>query len=176
MTVSRHVWALAAALLLVSALGRVGIMAHVPVVWSPFPTVTILPVFWTLAATGEAAKLRWVCLWAVPMLIGPLLLLAWHPRLARAASGVPRRSVWGLGALTLLSGAAFWGGWDYGLKYQSRSYVIGLLALNLFLLITAWWLLVWAKRQPSPGRTLLAHAWVVGWLVWVALPWLGELP
>jgi len=176
MTVSGRVLTLVGILTCVGALGRVGIMAPMPRVWSPFPAATITPVFWTLAATREARNLHWLSLWAVPMMIGPLLLLTWYPRLAVGASEVPRRSWWGLGALTLLTVVAFWGGWDYGVKYQTRSYVVGLLALNAALLISAWALLLWAKRRPSPGRTLIAHAWVVGWLVWVALPWLGELP
>jgi hypothetical protein len=176
MTGTGRALALAATLVCISALGRIGIMAPMPRVWSPFPTLTIVPVFWALAATNEAPKLHWISLWAVPMLVGPLLLLAWHPRLVIGTSEVPRRSWWGLGALTLLTGVAFWGGWDYGLKYQSRSYVVGLLVLNVLLLLSAWGTLAWARRHPSPTRTLIAHGWVVGWLVWVALPWLGELP
>jgi hypothetical protein len=31
-------------------------------------------------------------------------------------------------------------------------------------------------KTASSARTLIAHTWVVAWLVWVALPWLGELP
>jgi hypothetical protein len=110
------------------------------------------------------------------MLIGPLLLLVWHPRLAIGAQTVPRRSWWGLGVLTILTGLVFRVGWGLGIRYQSARYVWCLLVLNIVLLGCAWWLLWRASRAQSFRRTLLAHTWVVGWLVWVAFPWLGELP
>jgi hypothetical protein len=176
MNVSRPAIALAAAIACISGLGVVGVMAGAPRVWSPLPAITIIPMFLALEVTGEPHELQWISLRALPMLIGPILLFAWHPRLVSGASGVPRRSWWGLSALTLLTAVAFWGGWDYGLQYQSRAYVLGVLALNLVLLVTAWALLAWTRKHPSPTRTLISHAWVVAWLVWVAFPWMGELP
>jgi hypothetical protein len=39
-----------------------------------------------------------------------------------------------------------------------------------------WSVFIWAKRQPSFGRNLLAHWLLFVWLGWYAFPYLGELP
>jgi hypothetical protein len=114
-----------------AVVGYVGSASGFPTVWSPLPLATTLPIFWFWEAVGEAQSLRWVVDYGIPMLMGPLLLLAWHPRLAVGADDVPRRSFLGLVLLSVLAAAHFVFGWNYGLKYQSQGYVRAVLVLNV---------------------------------------------
>jgi hypothetical protein len=75
-----------------------------------------------------------------------------------------------------LTAAHFVLGWDYGIEYQGKVYVITLLVLNIAALIATWAALWRARRRRTFQTTLTAHALVVAWLVWIAFPWLGELP
>jgi uncharacterized membrane protein YtjA (UPF0391 family) len=156
--------------------GCAGSAAGVPRIASPLPFVTTLPmsVFW--AAVREAPELRWVLEFVVPALIGPALLFAWHPKLLKRAENVPRRSLIGLPMLSALTIMWFLSGWQYGLKYQTRAYVISVALFNAAALMVAWGLLAFARKRRSFKTTLLMHSFVVAWLVWIAFPWLGELP
>jgi hypothetical protein len=156
--------------------GYIGSASGVPTVRSPLPLATTLPIFWFWVAVDEAPQLRWVIDYAIPMSVGPLLLLAWHPCLTVGADFVPRRSLVGLLVLSALAVAHFVFGWDYGMKYQGKVYVTALLVLNVAALITTWAALLRARRWRKFRSTLIAHALIVAWLVWIAFPWLGELP
>lgn len=87
----------------------------------------------------------------------------------------PRRSIWGLIVLTLLAAAHFAMRWGDGVTYQGSAHTIALLSLNVVVLVVGWGMLWRALRRRSFRETLAAHAVVVGWLVWIAFPWLGEL-
>jgi len=164
------------ALVIVAVAGLVGSASGVPTVLSPLPAATTLPMFGFLIAVREAASLRWVVQYAVPTVVGPCLLLAWNPSLLKAAAKVPRRSIVGLAVLSGLTVAAFAYGWAFGVKYQGHRYTFVLCVLNAAALMIAWSLLWLARRRDHFVTTLAAHAFVVAWLVWIAFPWLGELP
>jgi hypothetical protein len=136
----------------------------------------VIPIFWAIRFTGQGQGLDWVWEHAVPGVVGPALLLAWNPRFLTGAAGYPRRSTVALALLSMLSVAWFWSGWSLGTRYESASYVHGVCGLNIVVLAFAWVFALRARRSPSSRSTLLAHWTVVFWLVWVAFPWLGELP
>jgi hypothetical protein len=156
--------------------GLVSSVSGAPIVRPPLPLATTLPVLGFWVAVGEDPNLRWVVEYAIPMLAGPLFLLAWHPRLAVGADYVPRRSLVGLLLLSVLAAAHFANGWSYGMRYQGSSYVIALLCLNLAVLTASWAALCHARRRRTFSAALTTHALVVAWLVSIAFPWLGDLP
>jgi uncharacterized RDD family membrane protein YckC len=94
----------------------------------------------------EARALRWVIEYAIPAVVGPLLLLAWHPRLLAGADEVPRRSSVGLVLISILTVADLAFGWQYGLKYQGKSYTMALVLLNAVAMSVAW-VLLWVARK-----------------------------
>ena len=143
---------------------------------SPLPLATTLPIFWFWMGVHEARALRWVIEYAIPAVVGPLLLLAWHPRLLAGADEVPRRSSVGLVLISILTVADLAFGWQYGLKYQGKPYTMALVLLNAVAMSVAWVLLWVARKRRTFWSTLVSHAFVAGWLVWIAFPWLGELP
>ena len=165
-----------AAALLVAIAGYIGSASGFPTVRSPLPLATTLPIFWFWMAVHEASSLRWIIEYAIPALVGPFLLLAWHPRLLNGVGHVPRRSVIGLLLLSLLTFIDFVLGWKYGIKYQGKEYTTALLVLNVTAIGTAWVLVGYARKRAEFVPTLAAHTFVTAWLVWVAFPWLGELP
>jgi len=89
---------------------------------------------------------------------------------------VPKRSLWFAGASIALSIANLFVGWDYGLRYQSSSYVHAVAALSVILWLLLIVLSTWAVRKPTTGRNLLFHVVLFSWLGWYAFPYLGELP
>jgi hypothetical protein len=165
----------AAAIAVLAAAGRFSISEGVPAAWAPLPLAVVIPVFGALSATCEAVSLRWIPQ-AVPALVGPVLFFAWHPRLVTGTSLIPRRTIIGLAVLSLLAVAHFVLGWNFGLRYQGQSYVVGVACANVAAIAACWFLVIYARRRSSFEATLLAHASVALWLTWIAFPWLGELP
>jgi hypothetical protein len=164
------------AVLILAVAGYVGSASGVPTVRSPLPLATTLPIFWFWMGVHEARALRWVIEYAIPAVVGPLLLLAWHPRLLAGADEVPRRSPVGLVLISILTVADLAFGWQYGVKYQGKPYTMALVLLNAVAMGVAWVLLWVARKRQTFWSTLVSHAFVAGWLVWIAFPWLGELP
>jgi hypothetical protein len=110
------------------------------------------------------------------MLVGPVLLIGWYPRLISGAARVPTRSIVGLVLLSVFTIVDFILGWHYGVTYQGTAYTMVLLFLNAVALTLGWTLLWSARTRQQFRRTLAAHTFIVVWLVWIAFPWLGELP
>jgi hypothetical protein len=164
-----------AAVAALAAAGRFSISEGVPAAWAPLPLAVMIPVFWAMSATGEALSLRWLPQ-AIPSLVGPVLFIAWYPQLLTGASQVPRRTLIGLVVLSALTAIHFVLGWDFGLKYDGRSYVVAVTCANVAAIAACWGFVIYARRRPSFEATLLAHAFVALWLAWIAFPWLGELP
>src|SRR5689334_24775063 len=113
----------------------------------------------------EAAALRWVIEYAIPAMVGPLLFLAWHPRLLAGADEVPRRSLVGLALISILTVYDLAFGWQDGLKYQGKPYTVALVFLNAVAMVVAWVLLWIAQKRRAFWTTLVSHAFVAGWLV-----------
>ena len=164
------------AVLVLAVAGYIGAASGVPRVRSPLPLATTLPIFWFWMGVHEAAELRWVIEYAIPALMGPLLLLTWHPRLLTGADAVPKRSVVALAVMSILTVAHLAFGWKYGVKYQGKEYTIAVVLLNAVAMGVAWVLLAVARTRQTFASTLVSHAFVAGWIVWIAFPWLGELP
>jgi len=164
------------AVLVLAVAGYLGSAGEVPTVRSPLPLATTLPTFWFWMGVHEARELRWVVEYVIPTVVGPLLLLAWHPRLLAGADEVPRLSPIGLVLISILTVADLTFGWQYGVKYQGKPYTVALVLLNAVAMGVAWVLLWFARKRRTFWSTLVSHAFVAGWLVWIAFPWLGELP
>jgi hypothetical protein len=126
--------------------------------------------------SGGANAIQRLMLHIVPALIGPGLLLLWHPRLLAGASRVHRRSFVGLCLISALTAVWFFqgNGWLLGVTWQGARYVWIVFALNVALLALAWALLIVAHRRRAFVHSLMFHSLVVAWLVWVAFPWLGD--
>src|SRR5712671_2351199 len=135
------------AVLVLAVAGYVGSASGVPRVRSPLPLATTLPIFWFWIGVHEATGLRWVVEYAIPAVIGPLLLLTWHPRLLTGTDEVPKRSAVGLAAISILTVADLAFGWKYGVKYQGKEYTIALMLLNTVAMGVAWVLLTAARRR-----------------------------
>ena len=88
---------------------------------------------------------------------------------------MPKRSLIGFGLLSLLAAFDFWYECGRAIQYHGRSFALGTLSAIVVMIGVGWVLLLRARRLKTFGTTLSAHAWVVGWLVWQAYPWLGEL-
>ena len=141
--------------------------AGAPTIYCPLPTLTILPMFilsrWGL---GTAAVL-------VPV----VLYFAWFPGLLmRGYSRLPKRIVWLIAALSVLTVVDFSIEWKDGLEYQGSNYTMIVGIINVIWLGVLWWVAIRAWRRPSFKAILLAHWFLFAWLSWYAFPYLGELP
>jgi len=157
----------------VAAAGFAGVARGGPTVFSPLPAATIIPTFW-LAMHVAPQHARLVELF-VPALVGPLLLILWYPGLLAGTNQVPRRSLIGLTVLSFLAIVDFAFEWRHAFTYHTATYVHGVTAVNAVSIGFAWMLLYRAIRVRTFVATLIAHVWIVTWLVWLAFPWLGEL-
>ena len=169
-----RVW-LVTCVAVLSLVGVAGTLIGYPQPYAPLPGAIVTPLFVVMGVTGQGRGLDWMWQYVVPAAVGPVLLLGWHPRLARGACGYPRRSVVGLAILTGLSAWWFYIGWALGMKYEDALYVYAVCGVNGAALVVCW-ATAWAAARAASARwTLVSHWTVVLWLVWVAFPWLGEL-
>jgi hypothetical protein len=142
------------------------LLAGIPTLVCPFPFLTVIPPF-----ILSSVRLSWLAL-TVPT----LLFFSWNPGLLRGQTKVPKRSLFLLTVLTVLTGVWFVGSWHDGLEYQGRQFIYFTCVANV-----AWVTLLWAgfvggSRKPSFNTNLLAHFLLFAWLGWYAFPYLGELP
>ncbi len=105
----------------------------------------------------------------------PILFLVWCRSLFSGDPIVPRRSLWALAVLTVLSVWYFVIAWPYGLRHQGHAYTMFVLAANAAFLATIAALGVRARRQPSFAVSLAFHGLLFLWLAWYAFPSLGEV-
>ncbi|SRR6266498_3381641 len=113
---------------------------------------------------------------ALVFLVGPLLFWLWMPRLFRGSPQVPLRSLLLLLVVAALSFSSLADGWNYGARYQGVAFVHGILWINVLAVLVLGVLLFIGRRTPSFPTNLLAHWFLVAWLVTYAFPYLGELP
>jgi hypothetical protein len=137
---------------------------------------TVVPVLWAGRVLGGNVVGYWFMRYAMPELIGFALFVLWSPQLLRGSAAVPWRSRVGLVLLTVLDGAALAAGWAYGLRYQGLVHTTALVTLNCIAAILCWVAFVRAYRHATFPNSLLFHASTAVWIVWLAFPWLGELP
>lgn len=156
--------AAAASLIVPACLGL--LLSGTPTLLSPFPSLTVTAGF----LLGNQGGI-WIAL-----LLPALLFVAWNPALFRADPQCPTRSLILLTILTALTDLYFVESWRLGLEYQGPAFTVGSCVVNILALMLLWTAFIWAKRQPSFPRNLLAHWLLFVWLGWYAFPYLGELP
>jgi hypothetical protein len=141
-----------------------------PRIYAPLNLMVVMPAF--LIANLIECDYMYVAVAVVPF----LFCLWCYPILLRRNPMLPTRSIilavmtLFLSALTLVFGAR------YGVQYQSRTYVVGVVVINIVCWILLGVLAYIARRRPSLGRNLAFHAALFAWLAWCAFPYLGELP
>jgi hypothetical protein len=139
--------------------------AGTPTLYSPFPTLTVLPAF--LLPTG----MHWAA-----VLVPSVLFFGWNPHLFDGQMSLPKRTIAVVALLSALTPLAFFLEWTDGLNYQGLHHTVALLIANLLWLGLLWWSTVRAARRHSFAGNLLTHWILFAWLSWYAFPYLGELP
>lgn len=138
-----------------------------PTLYSPFPTLTILPALllskWHLEYMACLTPTTFFFLW------NPGLVFKSTPKL-------PRRTIALLAVLSALGVIDCLFEWNYGIQYHGRRHTLIIYAVEAFWLASLWWIVVWFRRKPSFAGNLIAHWLVFAWLGWYAFPYLGELP
>jgi hypothetical protein len=143
------------------------LIAGVPTIGCPFPTLTVAPGF-LLSNFG---------LWNASVAVPTLYFFLWNPGLLRGENRVPGRSYVLFIIRTLLTVAYFFMNWKWGLQYQGAQFTHVVCAVNavwialLALAFSRSW-----KQPLSFGYSLLLHWVLFAWLAWYAFPYLGELP
>ena len=132
-----------------------------PTVVTPYPALVPIAAF----AVGYPA-----------FLLPAILFWCWSPQLFKGGVSVPRRSAVPFGLLTALTPPYFIAGWEYGIRYDGRHYVVGAALMNLAVILLLWIRLFRARSHPSFHASFAFHGLLFGWLAWCAFPNLGELP
>ncbi|MBE7541654.1 MAG: hypothetical protein M9913_10515 [Bryobacteraceae bacterium] len=158
------------ACLLLGLAGIAGFNDRSPTVHSPMPVLTVFVTVMGLLVDGSSGGVAFL----LRALVGPVLLIMWHPYIFMGEHAVPKRSVVALGVLTGLSTLHLAVTWDGGVRYQGLGHTMGVIVLNALAALLSWCFLLRARRRREFGMTLAAHALMVGWLVYCAFPWLGE--
>jgi hypothetical protein len=139
----------------------------VPTLYSPLPTLTIVPAF-------ELA--RWD-LQYLAVLVPSILFFLWNPGLLLSQRpNLPKRTVVVLGLLTVLTVVDCVLEWKYGVQYRGTRHTIVVYIINVMWLASLWWTVVRFQRHPSFRGNLFSHWLLFAWLAWYAFPYLGELP
>jgi hypothetical protein len=135
--------------------------------YSPLPTLTILPAF---------VLSRWH-LESVAVLVPSILFFLWNPGLLlNRRPNPPKRTIVLLGLLTVLTVVDCVLEWKNGVHYRGTRYTILVYSINATWLASLWWAVVRSQRQPSFKGNLFSHWLLFAWLAWYAFPYLGELP
>ena len=139
----------------------------VPTLYSPLPTLTILPAF---------LLSRWH-LESLAVLVPSILFFLWSPGLLLSQRpNLPKRTIVLLGLLTVLTVVDCVLEWEYGVHYRGTRHTILVYIINAMWLASLWWTVVRSQRQPSFKGNLFSHWLLFAWLAWYAFPYLGELP
>ena len=139
----------------------------VPTLYSPLPTLTILPAF---------LLSRWH-LESLAVLVPSILFFLWSPGLLLSQRpNLPKRTIVLLGLLTVLTVVDCVLEWEYGVHYRGTRHTILVYIINAMWLASLWWTVVRSQREPSFKGNLFSHWLLFAWLAWYAFPYLGELP
>jgi len=108
-----------------------------------------------------------------------LLLLAYYgwvrPIHAGKAQFTPRTWLM-LATLAALSGAWYYEGWAFGLKWQGRTYTLGCAVMSGVLIAAVAGLGFAGNMQDRSRLSLLGRWLAVVWIITYGYPWLGEFP
>jgi hypothetical protein len=139
----------------------------VPTLYSPLPTLTILPAL---------VLSRWH-LESLAVLVPSILFFLWSPGLLlNQRPNLPKKTIVLLGLLTVLTVVDCVLEWKYGVRYRGTRYTVLVYIINAMWLASLWWTVVRSQRQPSFKGNLFSHWLLFAWLSWYAFPYLGELP
>ena len=154
-------------LLLPAALGLGLLGGSAPTMLAPLPALTLLPAF-LLDGFGLAMA---------AVVVPTIFFFAWHPRLFRGETRVPKRSYALLAVATLLSAIDFVVDWKLGLKYHGLQYTYQVCIVDATWIAFLWFAFArnW-KGGSSFKSSLFLHWMLFTWLAWYAFPTLGELP
>lgn len=164
---------------LAGAAGLIGVSclavaAGVPTVLSPLPLPSMLAILLTYPVLGRSSMAAGVLL--MPVLFWGWMRFAVRPARRREQHVLPGHSI---GLAILLFGLQVWwiaAGWNYGMRYQGRWHVHGLVSITGMWAVLLLVLAVAARWRSSARLGLLFHLALFTWLAWYAFPWLGELP
>ena len=113
-------------------------------------------------------------LWAFPVVSVALFVACSFPYSPRSEES--KRSLYLAGSVGLLSGAWFVFGYRYAIKYQTFGYFVAVAASGVALFSVACVLLHLARKKKNQDIRVLGSAVLFCWLVWLAFPYMGELP
>jgi hypothetical protein len=148
-----------------AACGWLSVSAGTPTLISPLPLLIILPALFGVP---------FLLVMAIP--VNVFVILHFDCFRLRPAAQVPWRFPILLAIATACSALWLVGGWPYGLKYQGRTFTIGIIAINVILIAALWCVWLIARRTRSFGWRIAFGTLLNYWLFWSAFPWLGELP
>jgi len=137
--------------------------------WPTYPVHLLLPAFLVVGHFGKAGL-------ALVVAITPVLFLIWTKALFSGSERIPQRSLVLLGAIVLLSICYFILSWDYGLRWQGRTYTVAVASLNALIAVFLAFFGGFSRRHASFPRNYTFHLSVFAWLSILAFPTLGELP
>ena len=143
----------------------ISIPTGAPTLISPWPFLLIFP-----ALCGVPIPI----VVAIPVLV--FVILHWDEFRRRPSARIPHRFSMLLAIATGLSASWLAGGWNYGLDYQGREFTIWIVAINVALIASLWFLWVVARHTRSFGWRIAFGTLLHYWLFGFAFPWLGELP
>ena len=109
--------------------------------FGPFPFVTTIPAFLLSPASPLA------------VLIPMSLFFGWNPGLFRGQTNVPRRSLFLVAGLPVLTVIWFVKGWSYGLHYQGAKFTHDICVANVGSLILLWSVFVFTEIKRSFAAT-----------------------
>lgn len=139
----------------------------VPTLYSPLPTLTILPAF---------VLSRWH-FESLAVLVPTIFFFLWSPGLLlHERQNLPKRTIALLGLLTVLTVVDCILEWKYGMQYRGMRYTLLVYTINAIWLAALWWTVMHSQRRPSFRGHLFSHWLLFAWLAWYAFPYLGELP
>lgn len=87
---------------------------------------------------------------------------------------LPIRSLTVLVVATLSTFYWFWSSIGYAFDYQSNAYIIGTIAVNACCVLALWMTWFMLRKRFNFASVVVWNVGLIGWLFWLAFPWLGE--
>jgi len=154
---------------LLALLSWLTILPGTPQIYAPLNLLVVLPAF-LMADLLQGDYIY------VGVAVVPFFFRLWCWPVLQGRTTLPTRSVVLLVLAVVLSAASLIFGSRYGVEYQSVSYVVGVVVINVICWVSLGVLAFLARRRPCFGHNLRFHSALFAWLAWGAFPYLGELP
>jgi hypothetical protein len=138
-----------------------------PSILTPAPLLLVFPIFRLGAVSPAAAPIAFV--------IPATLFYLWCKSLRD-----PYRKGWSEEiVLALVVGGSFaWfiPDWRLGLRYEGRTYMVGMATMNTLLAISIAALILATRWRQSVILAIITRFFMIAWLATYAFPWIGETP